>query len=102
MNLKEKLEGYKKNNTILLLSGKILTNSSFGKVDKVGDDYIVFRQVIHEEEIGWLMDVKYKYSGTTVLTIPFTSLIFTVHPRMEWAQEKFKEAESNDYKRKVR
>ncbi len=96
MNLKEKLEGYKKNETIMMLPRGVLANTVFGKVEEVGDDYIVFRSVIIEKEESWFSnDTKYKYSGTTVSTIPFASLKFTVHPHMEWAKEKFREAELN-------
>jgi hypothetical protein len=57
--------------------------------------------VIIEKEEGWFSDdIKYKYSGTTVSTIPFASIKFTVHPNMEWAKEKFREAELNAGKSK--
>jgi hypothetical protein len=47
MNLKEKLEGYKRNKTILLLR---VGNVTFGQIEEVGDDYIVFRHVIIEDD----------------------------------------------------
>ena len=98
MNLKEKLEGYKKNKTILLLR---VGNVTFGQIEEVGDDYIVFRHVIIEEKESWFSDdINYKYSGTIESTIPFASLQFKVHPEMEWAKEKFREAELNDQKQK--
>ena len=96
MNLKEKLEEHKRNKTILLVKGR-----GFGQVEEVGDDYIVFRSAISEAEESWFSDdIKYKYSGTTRGTISFAGLEFSVHPRMEWAKEKFREAELNDSKTK--
>lgn len=100
-SLKEKLEVYKNNKTVLMLPYGVLANATFGRVEEVGDDYIVFRSVVIEKKESWFSDdISYKYSGTTMSTIPFTSLKFSVHPEMEWANAKFREAELNDQKKR--
>lgn len=85
-----------KNKTILLITiagapGKL------GKIEEVGDDYIVFRWLLVQEKKSWFSDdIEYRYPGTIASTIPFANLQIQPAPNMKWAEEKFREAELNE------
>lgn len=69
MNLKEKLEVYMRDATI------ISVNNDIGKIEEVAVDYIILRYIVGEwEEQGEYLDDKYKIYGTKTKLIPFTSI----------------------------
>ena len=85
MNLKEKLEGYRKREIILFISiSGTAGRGAIGRIEEVGDDYIVCRRVIGGMKIkdeflntlfGLDEEYEYKIYGTTIETIPFANLI---------------------------
>jgi len=78
MNLKEKLAGYKRNEKLLAVSGH------FGMVKEVGNDYVVFQEIVWETREHFFSDSEYEIIGINEYVMPFVKLEIIEHDNQEF------------------
>lgn len=89
MNLKEKLERYMKDRVV------ILANGALSRIEEVGDNYVVLKQVFGGGDEGRLGVI----TNIVLFVNLHVSTWFEDKKRYEWAERRFEEAEMEERKR---